>query len=86
MAVLVRMTTAGMDTATYDQISPPLVEQIKQQPGFVMHVAYPRSNGLTVGEIWETREQHQWFDENVKPNVPAEISKEVIELHNVVLR
>ncbi len=87
MAVLVRMTAAGMDTATYDQISPPLVEMIKKQPGFVMHVAYPTANGLTVGEVWETREQHQkWFDENVKPNVPAEITKEVIELHNLVQR
>jgi heme-degrading monooxygenase HmoA len=87
VAVLVRMTAAGMDTATYDQISPPLVELIKKQPGFVMHVAYPTSEGLAVGEVWETREQHQkWFDENVKPNVPAEITKEVIQLHNVVQR
>ena len=52
-----------------------------------MHVAYPTPNGLTVGEIWETREQHQkWFDENVKPNVPAEITQEVIELHNFAPR
>jgi heme-degrading monooxygenase HmoA len=87
VTVLVRMTAAGMDTATYDQISPGLIELIKKQPGFLMHVAYPTPNGFTVGEIWETREQHQkWFDENVKPNVPAEITQEVIELHNFVPR
>jgi hypothetical protein len=50
-----------------------------------MHVAYVTPDGLVVGEVWETREQHQkWFEENVKPNVPVEIKQEIIELHNVV--
>jgi hypothetical protein len=34
---------------------------------------------------WESRGQYEtWFNENVKPNVPAEIQQEVIELHAVV--
>ena len=38
-----------------------------------------------MAEVWETQEQHDtWFDENVKPNVPAEIRQEVIEIHNIV--
>jgi heme-degrading monooxygenase HmoA len=85
VAVLVRMSAAGMETATYDQISPGLVDLVKKQPGFIMHVAYRTPGGLTVGEIWESLEQHEkFFNENVKPNVPAEIEQEVIELHNVV--
>ena len=85
MAVLVRNTPAGMDTATYDKISAGLIPSIKKQPGFLMHVAYVTPEGLVVGEVWETRQQHQkWFDENVKPNVPTEIKQEVIELHNLV--
>jgi len=85
MAVLVRMTAAGMDAATYDQAAAQLVHLMQEQPGFIMHVAYPSPGGFTVGEIWESRGQYEtWFNENVKPNVPAEIQQEVIELHAVV--
>jgi len=34
--------------------------------------------------VWETREQHDaWFDANVEPNLPMEITQEVIDLHSV---
>ena len=85
MAILARMTATGMDAATYDQAAAQLVHLMKKQPGFIMHVAYPSPGGFTVGEIWESRGQYEtWFNENVKPNVPAEIQQEVIELHAVV--
>jgi heme-degrading monooxygenase HmoA len=85
MAVLVRMTFAGMDAGAYDQVSTQLAPVVKKQPGFIMHVAYPSPGGFTVGEIWESRGQYEtWFNENVKPNVPAEIQQEVIELHGVI--
>jgi heme-degrading monooxygenase HmoA len=84
MAVLVRMTVAGMDAATYDQASAQLVAMVKKQPGFVMHVAYPSPGGFSVGEVWESQGQFEtWFIEHVKPNVPGEIQHEVIELHAV---
>jgi heme-degrading monooxygenase HmoA len=74
-----------MDEATYDQVSSQLIPQLKQQPGFLYHVAFATPAGLTVSEIWESRDQHDsWFDENVKPNVPAEMDIEVIDVHNVV--
>ena len=88
MAVLVRNTPVGMDTATYDQISPPLIELIRKQPGFVMHCAYAIPDGIMVGEIWESADHERtWFEENVRPNLPpnAEVKKEVIELHNLVV-
>jgi len=84
MAVLVRMTAAGMDAATYDQASMQLADLVKKQPGFMMHVAYPSPGGFSVGEVWESRGQFEkWFNENVKPNVPG-VQHEVIELHAVV--
>ena len=46
MAVLVRNTPAGMDTATYDKISAGLIPLIKKQPGFLMHVAMSRRRVL----------------------------------------
>jgi heme-degrading monooxygenase HmoA len=84
MAVLVRMIAAGMDAATYDQVSKQLADLVKKQPGFVMHIAYPSTGGFSVGEVWESRGQFEtWFNENVKPNVPG-IEHEVIDLHAVV--
>ncbi len=85
MAVMARMTAGGMDQATYDQVSEHLRPAMKQQSGFIMHVAYPTPDGFDVTEIWESRGQFEaWLNENVKPNVPAEIQPEVTELHAVV--
>jgi hypothetical protein len=84
MAVLIRHRAAGLTLADYDKISPPLVAAVKQQPGFVLHVAFEDSQGPCVAEVWETKEQHDsFFNEHVVPNVPAEIKQEVIELHSV---
>ena len=83
MAVLIRHR-AAMSPAQYDETAPPLVEQLKKQPGFLFHVSYEDADGLVVAEVWETREQHDaWFDANVKPNIPVEIKQEVIDLHSV---
>jgi quinol monooxygenase YgiN len=85
MAVLVRHRAQGLGAADYDRLSPPLIEQVKQQPGFVLHVAFEDSQGFCVAEIWDSQEQHDaWFNENVVPNVPAEITVEVIQIHNTV--
>jgi hypothetical protein len=84
MPVLIRHR-APVTTAQYDEISPPLLEEIKKTPGFVLHVAFEDSQGFCVAEIWETKEQHDsYFNKNVVPNVPAEIKQEVINLHNFV--
>ena len=85
MAVLIRSRVAGMDPSQYDEISPPLIEKLKTQPGFVLHVSYEASgSGFTVAEIWESQEQHdQWFEQNVKPNLPGDVTHEVIELHSL---
>jgi len=33
--------------------------------------------------VWETQEQHDaWFEANVKPNIPIEITQGVIDLHS----
>ena len=84
MAVLIRHRQDGFTLANYDAIAPPLIEVMKQQPGFVMHTAFEDSQGFCVAEIWETKEQHDsFFNEHVVPNVPGEIKQKVVELHNV---
>ena len=83
MPVLIRHR-APMTQAQYDEAAPALIALLKQQPGFVVHVAYEDASGFVVAEVWETQEQHDtWFDANVKPNIPVEITQEVIELHSV---
>jgi quinol monooxygenase YgiN len=85
MAVLVRHRAQGLGSADYDRLSPPLVEKVKQAPGFVLHVAFEDSQGFCVAEIWESQEQHDaWFNENVVPAVPAEIKQEVVQIHAIV--
>jgi heme-degrading monooxygenase HmoA len=73
-----------MSAAHYDESAPQLIELLKTQPGFVLHVSYEDADGFVVSEIWETQADHDaWFDANVTPNLPFEITQEVIELHSV---
>jgi heme-degrading monooxygenase HmoA len=84
MAVLIRHRPQGLGAAQYDEVSPPLIETLKQQPGFVLHVSFEDSQGFCVAEVWETQEQHDaWFNEIVRPNIPAEVKQEVINLHSL---
>jgi hypothetical protein len=53
MAVLIRHRLEGFTIADYDKVSPPLLDLIKQQPGFVFHLAFEDSQGACVSEIWE---------------------------------
>jgi heme-degrading monooxygenase HmoA len=76
-----------MDQRTYDQMAPALHPVVKKQPGFIIHVAYATSEGFAVGEVWETKEQHEaWFNENIAPNLPSGdgTSVEYTDLHAVV--
>jgi quinol monooxygenase YgiN len=83
MSVLIRHR-AAMTPAEYDQAAPPLIEELKKQPGFQLHVSYEDATGFVVAEVWETQEQHDtWFAAFVTPNVPGEITQEVIDLHSV---
>ncbi len=84
MSVLIRHRSAGMTPEMYDEISPPLVAAIKKQPGFILHVTFSDGDGFCVAELWESQEQHDaWFNANVVPNVPGEISQEVFEIHSL---
>jgi hypothetical protein len=54
MAILARMSAAGMDLSNYDQAGEGLTELVKKQPGFIIHVAYKTPDGVGVGEVWES--------------------------------
>ena len=84
MAVLIRIRIEGMTPSLYDQMAPPLVEKLKAQVGFLLHVSYEGADGaFTVAEIWESQEQHDaWFEQNVRPSLPGAVEHEVIPLHS----
>ena len=87
MAVHVTIAVAGMDLAAYDQMAPALHALVRKQPGFIIHVAYATPEGFAVGEVWDSKEQHEaWFNKNVAPNLPSgdAVSKSYIDLHAVV--
>jgi heme-degrading monooxygenase HmoA len=84
MPVLIRHRPAGMTAEMYDQVAPALIESIKQQPGFILHTSFTDADGFCVAEVWDSQEQHDaWFNTTVVPNVPTEISQEVIEVHSL---
>jgi hypothetical protein len=61
-----------------------LTAMLRQQPRFLIHVAYEDAGGFVVAEVWEAQEQHDtWFEANVKPNIPVEITQEVVDVHYV---
>lgn len=83
MAVLIRHRHPDMTLSQYDEISPPLIEKLKTQPGFITHVAFMDNGVFTVSELWESQEQHdRWFDENVAPQVPG-TEQQVVEVHAI---
>ena len=87
MSVLVRLSASGMTTDTYDKASEQLAPLVLAAAGFVAHVAFVVDGEFHVSEIWESRDDFQnWFDNNVKPNVPGVEIDEVREVHNVLIK
>ena len=87
MSVLVRLSASGMTTDMYDKASEQLTPRVLSAPGFVAHVAFVGDGGFHVSEIWESRDDFQnWFDNNVKPNVPGVEIDVVREVHNVIIK
>ena len=87
MSVLARLSASGMTTDMYDKASEQLTPLVLSAPGFVAHVAFVGDGEFHVSEIWESRDDFQnWFDNNVKPNVPGVEIDEVREVHNVIIK
>ncbi len=76
-----------MTTDTYDKASEQLTPLVLSALGFVAHVAFVGDGEFHVSEIWESRDDFQnWFDNNVKSNVPGVEIDEVREVHNVIIK
>jgi heme-degrading monooxygenase HmoA len=76
----------GMPAAAYDDAMAHVGEALRRSEGFISHAAQVTAEGVTVTEVWESREQwRQWFDVSVKPHLPPNAPEPtVVELHNVL--
>ena len=51
-------------------MAPGLHPLVRQQPGFIAHVAYPIAGLFAVGDVRESRvQQEAWYDEFVAPSL-----------------
>ncbi|MCW3049524.1 MAG: hypothetical protein JWO74_3808 [Solirubrobacterales bacterium] len=78
----------GMTAETYDEVMTNVAEPLRQAEGFIAHAAQVTPEGVTVTEVWDTREQRRhWFDTSVRPHLPPGAPEPiVVELHNAVGR
>lgn len=85
MSVLVNNRVTGLTREQYAGIAAALIDRLKAAPGFIAHYAWENEGGMTVVEIWESAPQHDdWFDNNVRPHLPVEVTPEKHELVNKV--
>jgi len=92
MAVLVRDPNP-LPQQQYDGMASnaQLIEAIKNAPGFIAHLAVPGPNGITVMEIWESRENaDRWLQDVILPamrqaGIPQETQPDYQDLHNIIL-
>ena len=86
----IRMTNIapGMSPEDYDRVMADVAEPLRRCAGFISHSADVSSDGVTVTEVWETREQWQrWFDTSVRPHLPPDAPEPTVtDLHNALGR
>jgi heme-degrading monooxygenase HmoA len=78
----------GMTAEAYDQVMADATRPLRRTPGFISHVAEITPVGVTVTEVWDSREQwQQWFDHAVRPHLPAHAQRPTVtELHSALGR
>jgi heme-degrading monooxygenase HmoA len=79
MAVLVIAEQPNLDEKTYASMLKQLMPLLRSANGFMSHAGGPSSaGGMRIIEIWESEaEQQQFFNENLKPNLPPGLEPEI---------
>lgn len=73
-----------MPAEAYEQIIANVEQPLRESDGFISHAAEITTDGVTVTEFWQTREQwERWFNASVRPHLPADAPEPTVtELHN----
>lgn len=88
MPISMTSTAPGMPAEAYYAAMADVAEPLRHSAGFISHAAQISPDGVTVTELWETREQwQQWFDTSVRPHLPPGAPEPtVVEVLNALCR
>ena len=88
MAISMTQHAPGMPGDAYDETMANVAEPLRRSPGFISHTAQITGDGVTVTEVWESREQWEnWFNNSVKPHLPPGTPPPTVtELHQALGR
>jgi heme-degrading monooxygenase HmoA len=85
MTVLVDSKATGITREQYEGNAAVLIDKLRAEPGFIAHYSWEEDGGMRVVEVWESAEQATaWFENNVKPRIPVDISPQNHELVKMV--
>jgi hypothetical protein len=71
MAVMITAELPGMTQELYERIAPYILDQVRENAGFIAHAAGPIEGGWQVTEIWTSQSQHDaWFFGSIAPSIP----------------
>ena len=81
MPVIMIAEVAGADASFIDGMrAAGVVDAMATYPGFVSHISGAASSGYRVIEVWESRETHQtWVEDVIVPNMPPGAPPPTIE-------
>jgi heme-degrading monooxygenase HmoA len=90
MPVLMIGEVPNLTEAIYGEMIAQMTPLIKASKGFISHAGGPNpAGGWRVVEVWESEEDGKnWFDENVKPNLPPDIipDRRYYPLHTAITK
>jgi hypothetical protein len=71
MAVMITAELPGMTQELYERMAPYILDQVRENAGFIAHAAGPIEGGWQVTEIWTSQAQHDaWFSASIAPSIP----------------
>ena len=65
-----------MTQELYERLAPYILEQVRENAGFIAHAAGPIEGGWQVTEIWTSQAQHDaWFSASAAPGIPEVVQQ-----------
>jgi heme-degrading monooxygenase HmoA len=88
MPISMTQRAPQMPAEAYEQIIANVGPPLCGADGFISHAAEITTDGVTVTEVWESREHwERWFNTAIRPHLPDDAPEPTVtELHNALGR